>query len=111
MIRSGSVDWKHRPQNRLRCPVTKTPLEPLHRDQLKCLNRLVAAGRARHVDGTTVSPALRGAVITTDGRLIYRFDNHHAIIQATKAISADQLPEVVCRKDRAGPSVSVKPVS
>ncbi len=96
------MEWNHSAQNRLRCPVTKTPLEPLNRDQLRCLNRLVAAGRARHVDGTTVSPALRGAVVTTDGRLIYRFDNHHAIIQAAKAISADQLPEVVCRKDRVG---------
>ena len=85
---------------RLRCPVTKTPLEPLNRDRLNCLNRLVAAGRARHVDGTTVSPALRGAMITADGRLIYRFDSDHAIIKAAKAISADQLPVVVCGNDR-----------
>ncbi len=91
----------HKPY-RLYCPVTETLLEPLNRDSLKCLNRLVMAGRARHVDGTTVSPALRDAVITADGRLIYRFDSHHTIIQAAKAISADQLPEIVCRNDRVG---------
>ncbi len=85
----------------MRCPVTKTPLRPLTPEKLKCLNRLVASGRARHVDGTTVSPALLRAVITADGRLIYRFDSRHTIFQAAKAISADQLPEIVCRKNRA----------
>ncbi len=100
MIRNFSMDRKAMFPKHLHCPVTKTPLEPLNRDRLKCLNRLVAAGRARHVDGTTVSPALRGAMITADGRLIYRFDSDHAIIKAAKGISADQLPAVVCRKDR-----------
>ncbi len=85
----------------MRCPLTQTPLRPLTPDKLKCLNRLVASGRARHVDGTTVSPALLKAVITADGRLIYRFDSRHTIFQAAKAISADQLPEIVCRKNRA----------
>ena len=94
------MDPHLRALERLRCPVTKAPLEPLQPDKLKCLNRLVAAGRARHVDGTTVSPVLREAMITTDGRLIYRFDSHHAIIQAAKGIPADQLMEHVCRKDR-----------
>ena len=87
-------------RKRMHCPVTKALLEPLKPDVLKCLNRLVTAGRARHVDGTTVFPILREAVITADGRLIYRFDSHHAIIQAAKGIPADQLPELVCRKDR-----------
>ncbi len=85
----------------LSCPVTMTPLVPLSPDKLKCLNRLIAAGRARHVDGTTVSPTLQEAMITTDGRLIYRFDSRHAIMQAAKGIRADQLPEFVCRKDRS----------
>ncbi|MDJ0722694.1 MAG: hypothetical protein QNJ04_13760 [Desulfobacterales bacterium] len=48
-----------------------------------------------------MSPALLKAVITADGRLIYRFDSRHTIFQAAKAISADQLPEIVCRKNRA----------
>ncbi len=88
-------------RNDLRCPVTMAPLVPLAPEKLKCLNRLVAAGRARHVDGTTVSPMLQEAMITTDGRLIYRFDSRHAIMQAAKGIQADQLPEFVCRQDRS----------
>ncbi len=92
MIRDGS----------LRCPVTKVPLKPLHPEKLKCLNRMITHGRARHVDGTTVSPIMREALITSDGRLIYRFDNHHAVMQAAKGIPAAQLPEVVCHKERKG---------
>jgi hypothetical protein len=84
----------------LRCPVTKVPLKPLDAEHLKCLNRMITAGRARHVDGTTVSPIMQEALITSDGRLIYRFDNHHAVMQAAKGIPAEQLPEVVCHKDR-----------
>lgn len=86
--------------DRLHCPVTMMPLKPLEPDRLKCLNRLIAAGRARHVDGTTVSPILQKAVVTVDGRLIYRFDSRHAIMQAAKGIRADQLPDAICRKDR-----------
>jgi hypothetical protein len=85
----------------LRCPVTMAPLKPLEPEKLKCLNHLIAAGRARHVDGTTVSPRVQEALITLDGRLIYRFDDHQAIMQADKGIRADQLPEVVCRRKRA----------
>jgi hypothetical protein len=66
-------------------------------DQLACLNRLVAAGRARHVDGTTVTPLLRNALITRDGRLIYRYENHRHVVEAAKGIRADQLPATVCR--------------
>jgi hypothetical protein len=84
----------------LRCPVTMAPLKPLAQEKLKCLNRMIAAGRARHVDGTTISRVVRSALITADGRLIYRFDSRHAIMLAAKGIRADQLPNVTCRKAR-----------
>lgn len=84
----------------LRCPVTLAPLKPLGPDKLKCLNRMITAGRARYVDGTTVSPILQEALITADGRMIYRFDDRHTVMQAAKGIRADQLPNAVCRKDR-----------
>ena len=87
---------------RMRCPVTKVPLKPLDPQKLKCLNRMITAGRARHVDGTTVTPIMQEALITSDGRLIYRFDSHHAVMQAAKGIPAEQLPEIVCHKDRHG---------
>ena len=86
----------------LRCPVTRVPLKPLEPEKLKCLNRMITHGRARHVDGTTVSPIMQEALITSDGRLIYRFDNHHAVMQAAKGIPAEQLPEIVCHKDHNG---------
>ena len=89
----------------LRCPVTMAPLKPLEPEKLKCLNRMIAAGRARHVDGTTVARVVRTALITADDRLIYRFDNHHAIMLAAKGIRADQLPEIACRKTRRPPGV------
>ena len=85
---------------RLRCPVTRVPLQPLDTEILKCLNRMITAGRARHVDGTTVSPIMREALITSDGRLIYRFDSHHAVMQAAKGIPAEQLPKVICPTKR-----------
>lgn len=84
----------------LSCPVTRMPLKPLDPEKLKCLNHMITAGRARHVDGTTVAPIMQEALITSDGRLIYRFDNHHVVMQAAKGIPAEQLPEFVCHKDR-----------
>ena len=87
-------------EKHLRCPVTMAPLKPLAPEKLKCLNRMIAAGRARHVDGTTVSRVVRAALITADGRLIYRFDSRHAIMLAAKGIRADQLPDIACRKVR-----------
>ncbi len=95
------MEQSHKKSERLHCPVTMVRLKPLDHDTLKCLNRLVAAGRARHVDGTTVSPMLQEALVTTDGRLIYRFDSRHTIMQAAKGIRTDQLPEIVCRKNRS----------
>ncbi len=89
----------------LRCPVTMAPLRPPEPEKLKCLNRMIAAGRARHVDGTTVLRVVRTALITADGRLIYRFDSRHAIMLAAKGIRADQLPEIACRKTRRPPGV------
>ncbi len=95
------MNTKNDVRNGLRCPVTMSPLVPLGPEKLKCLNRLIAAGRARHVDGTTVSPMLQEAMITADGRMIYRFDSRHAIMLAAKGIRADQVPEFVCRQDRS----------
>ncbi len=87
----------------LRCPVTMAPLKPLAPEKLKCLNRMIAAGRARHVDGTTIARVFRAGLITADGRLIYRFDNRHAIMQAAKGIRADQLPDNAHRKKTRRP--------
>mgnify|MGYP003594310808 FL=1 len=58
----------------LACPVTRQPLALLDGDKLKALNAAIEAGNVRFGDHVQTL-ALREALVTRDGRRIYRIDD------------------------------------
>jgi len=74
------------------CPVTKVPLKELNADRLAILNRLVSQGEITHRDGSPVKEPLSAALITADGRTVYRIDDDIPILLEDSGIAAHQVP-------------------
>ncbi len=74
------------------CPVTKTPVKLLAKDKLAILNREVDKGAVVHVDGNPVEGPLDEALITEDGRTLYRVSDDIPVMLEEQGISAKQVP-------------------
>lgn len=75
------------------CPTTRQPLSPLAASALEALNRAIAAGRVRCADGHPQATPLAAALVTRDGRTVYRIDDGIPVLLADQAISATQFTE------------------
>ncbi|MBX3696454.1 MAG: hypothetical protein R3F08_02655 [Dokdonella sp.] len=75
------------------CPLTKTPVRPARRDELEVVNRGVSAGTLLTVTGTPVSLPLAEALITRDGKTLYRIEDDIPVMLADEAISTLQLTD------------------
>lgn len=73
------------------CPASKQPLHPLPADTLKRLNAAVAAGALADVEGRKIEAPYTGALITADGKLIYRIDDGIPVLLADEAVAAGAL--------------------
>lgn len=73
------------------CPASKQPLHPLPADTLKRLNAAVAAGALADVEGRAVDAPYAEALITADGKLIYRIDDGIPVLLADEAVAASTL--------------------
>jgi uncharacterized protein len=76
----------------LACPVTKIPVELLGKDKLAILNREIDKGAVTYVDGTAVDTPLDEALITEDGRTLYRVSDGIPVMLEEQGISAKQVP-------------------
>jgi uncharacterized protein YbaR (Trm112 family) len=74
------------------CPVTKTPVKVLAKDKLAILNREVDKGEVTYVDGSPVEGPLDEALITEDGRTLYRVSDGIPVMLEDQGISAKQVP-------------------
>ena len=74
------------------CPVTKTPVKVLAKDKLAILNREVEKGVIAYVDGSPVDEPLDEALITEDGRTLYRVSDGIPVMLEEQGISAKQVP-------------------
>jgi uncharacterized protein YbaR (Trm112 family) len=74
------------------CPVTKTPVKVLAKDKLAILNREVDKGAIAYVDGSPVEGQLDEALITEDGRTLYRVSDGIPVMLEEQGISAKQVP-------------------
>ena len=72
------------------CPETKVPVEMLPADKLATLNARVEAGEAVYVDGGKVEKPLQEALITTDGKTVYRIDDDIPVMLVDKGIQTRQ---------------------
>ncbi len=77
------------------CPISKQPVLLLADDKRAHLNRLIADGSVRSLDGTVVAVELLQAVITQNGTSIYPVEDDIPIMLEEKSIPTDQLPDLV----------------
>lgn len=75
------------------CPVTKAPLRLLGEGELAALNRAIEAGPVLTAGGVRVATPLAEALITRDGRTIYRVDDGIPVMLAGEAIATAQLAD------------------
>jgi uncharacterized protein YbaR (Trm112 family) len=77
----------------LYCPITKSRLELLNRDQLNVLNELIHNKQALFIDGAMIEDELQEALVTIDHRMIYRVVEGIPMMLPERAIPFEQLEE------------------
>jgi len=75
------------------CPVSKTPLRPLGKNQLEVLNQAIAAGKVDSVAGVAVQGKVGEALITVDSKLIYRVEDGIPVMLPEEGIGTLQLTD------------------
>ena len=73
------------------CPVTKVSVQMLGKRKLAALNRAIAEGDVKHLGGEVVEAPLDEALVTTDGRTVYRVDDGIPVMLEDLAIPTEQL--------------------
>lgn len=73
------------------CPLSRQPVAPLTRAQLDALNRAIAAGSVRTIEGEPVAAPLHEGLLTRDGKLVYRIDDGIPVMLADQAVGTQQL--------------------
>jgi uncharacterized protein YbaR (Trm112 family) len=75
------------------CPVSKTPLRPLGKSALDALNKAIAEAKVDTVAGVTVRDRIEEALITTDGKVIYRVEDGIPVMLPEEGIGTLQLQD------------------
>ena len=75
------------------CPITKVSVQMLGERKLAALNRAIAEGGVRHLGGETVEAPLDEALVTADGRTVYRVDDGIPVMLEDLAIPTEQLAD------------------
>ncbi len=73
------------------CPVSKSPLKPLSKDQLRWLNETIGAGGVAYIDGRAVTIGLTDGLITEDGKVLYRIEDDIPVLLPEEGIGTTQL--------------------
>lgn len=73
------------------CPATRQSLALLDKPGLEALNRAIADGGARRVDGTPQAEPLREALVTRDRKTVYRVDDGIPVLLVEEGIAATAL--------------------
>ena len=73
------------------CPITKVSVQMLGKQKLAVLNRAIAEGGVRHMDGAVVDTPLDEALVTSDGRTVYRVDDGIPVMLEDLAIATEQI--------------------
>ena len=73
------------------CPTSRQPLSKLSSEQLERLNGAITGGSIADLDGQSVSARLREALLTKDGKTIYRVDDGIPVLLPESAIATAQI--------------------
>jgi uncharacterized protein YbaR (Trm112 family) len=72
-------------------PVTKSPVRYVSGGELEALNRAISAGALRTEGGSPLTAPATAALITRDGRSIYRIEDDIPVMLADEAIPTAQI--------------------
>ena len=75
------------------CPITKVSVRMLGKQKLAALNRAIAEGGVKHMDGAVVEAPVEEALVTSDDRTVYRVDDGIPIMLEDLAIPTEQLAD------------------
>ena len=75
------------------CPVSKTPVRPLGKHELDVLNTAIAGGKVDTVAGVALRERIGEALITTDGKVIYRVEDGIPVMLPEEGIGTAQLAD------------------
>ena len=75
------------------CPVSKTPVRLLGRNELDALNAAIAQGAVDTVAGAKVRDRLDEGLITIDRKVIYRVDDGIPVMLPEEGIGTVQLTD------------------
>ena len=75
------------------CPITKVSVQVLGKRKLAALNRAIADGCVKHFGGEAVETPLDEALVTIDGRTVYRVDDGIPVMLEDLAIPTEQLAD------------------
>jgi uncharacterized protein len=73
------------------CPVSKTPVRPLHSSELNALNKAIDAGQVVTVTGAAVQARLGEGLITVDRKVVYRVEDGIPVMLPEEGIGTTQL--------------------
>ncbi len=74
------------------CPKTRQNLQELPASEVEKINQQVSQKTVKYINGTTVDSPLQKALITEDGRLIYRVDDGIPVLLIDKGIATESIP-------------------
>ena len=75
------------------CPVSKTPVRMLSKQELGVLNAAIASGHVDTVAGAAVRTPVTEALITTDRKVIYRVQDGIPVMLPEEGIGTVQMIE------------------
>ncbi len=73
------------------CPSSRVPVRQARRDEIDALNRSIVTGSVVTVAGVAVEKPLEDALITRDGKVIYRIDAGIPVMLIDEGIGTLQL--------------------
>ena len=76
------------------CPATKVPVVMLSEDKLAKLNELIAKGEVAQADAKKVEKPMQEALITEDGKTIFRIEDEIPIMLIDEGIPTEPLGEL-----------------
>ncbi len=76
------------------CPVSKTAVRPASRAELDAANRAIGAGGLQTVGGAAITQRIDEALITVDGKVLYRVEDGIPVMLPEEGIGTVQLTEL-----------------
>jgi len=73
------------------CPTTRQPLQLMDAAGLAALNAAIATGAIRRADGSAQTALLTAALVTRDGKTVYRIDDDIPVLLPEEAIASGQI--------------------